>query len=157
MIRYLLTRLLAEAREMPVTVNDDSGALLLGALIKRMRDVDSRIESVRGLEKEPYLRGGNAVDAFFNAWRDKIGRRNKNDRSAKPAKPGATDVLQARINDYQNRKIAEENARQEAARREADRRTRRGGSAGLSGPPCGHRPGPWQRQHRRWRHPDGRP
>jgi hypothetical protein len=113
-----LTRLLDEARTMPAIVESDQQALLLGALIKRMRDVDARIESIRGLEKEPYLRGGNAVDSFFNAWRDKIGRRNKNDRAAKP---GATDVLQARINDYQNRKIAEENARREAEARETQR------------------------------------
>ena len=113
-----LTRLLDEARGMPAVVENDDQALLLGALIKRIRDVDSRIESIRTLEGEPYLRGKNAVDSFFFAWRDKIGRRNKNDRSAKP---GATDVLQARINDYQNRKIAEENARLEAARRETDR------------------------------------
>jgi hypothetical protein len=116
-----LDRLLDEARTMPAVVESDQQALLLGALIKRMRDVDARIESVRGLEKEPYLRGGNAVDSFFNAWRDKIGRRNKNDRSAKP---GATDVLQARINDYQNRKIAEENARREAEARETERLAR---------------------------------
>lgn len=116
-----LDRLLAEAREMPTIVESDEQALLLGALIKRMRDVDSRIESVRTLEGEPYLRGKNAVDSFFFAWRDKIGRRNKNDRSAKP---GATDVLQARINDYQNRKIAEENARREAEAREAEQKAR---------------------------------
>jgi flagellar biosynthesis GTPase FlhF len=113
-----MERLLDEARTMPTVVESDEQALLLGALIKRLRDVDSRIESVRTLEGEPYLRGKNAVDSFFFSWRDKIGRRNKNDRSAKP---GATDVLQARINDYQDRKIAEERARQEAARREADR------------------------------------
>ena len=109
--------LLAEAREMPKTVESDDTALKLGALIKRLRDSDSRIESVRTLEKEPYLRGGNAVDSFFNALRDKIGKRNKNDRAAAP---GAIDILQARINDYQERKIAEERARQEAARREAE-------------------------------------
>lgn len=113
-----LTRLLDEARTMPATVENDDQALLLGALIKRMRDVDARIESIRTLEGEPYLRGKNAVDSFFFAWRDKIGRRNKNDRSAKP---GATDVLQARINDYQNRKIAEENARREGEARETAR------------------------------------
>lgn len=110
--------LLAESEEMPVVVEDDAAALKLGALIKRMRDADTRAEGIRVAEGEPYLRGKNAVDSFFFAWRDKIGRRNKNDRSAKP---GATDVLQARINDYQNRKIAEENARLEAERREAAR------------------------------------
>ncbi len=116
-----LERLLDEARGMPLDVRSDAEALLLGALIKRMRDVDARIESVRTLEGEPYLRGKNAVDSFFFAWRDKIGRRNKNDRAAKP---GATDVLQARINDYQNRKIAEENAKREAEARETARLAR---------------------------------
>src|SRR5438445_285715 len=119
-ITTTLDRLLDEARTMPQTVTSDPEALLLGALIKRLRDVDARLESVRTLEKEPYLRGGNAIDSFFNVLRDKIGRRNKNDRSAKP---GATDVLQARINDYQERKIAAERARQETERREAERVT----------------------------------
>ena len=117
-ITSTLDRLLEEAGEMPRVVDSDDTALMLGALIKRLRDTDSRIESVRTLEGEPYLRGKNAVDSFFFALRDKIGRRNKNDRAAKP---GATDILQARINDYQERKIAEERARQEAARREAQR------------------------------------
>ena len=69
---------------MPAVVESDDQALLLGALIKRMRDVDARIESIRTLEGEPYLRGKNAVDQWFFALRDKLGRRNKNDRSAKP-------------------------------------------------------------------------
>lgn len=116
-VRATLDRLLAEAKLLPAVVNSDEDALLVGGVIKRLRDVDARIESVRTLEKEPYLRGGNAVDALLNGWRDLIGKRNKNDRSAKP---GATDELQARINDHQNRKIAEENARLLAERRAAD-------------------------------------
>lgn len=113
-----LESLLEEARQMPSRVDDDQTAVSIGALIKRLRDVDSRAESVRTLEGEPYLRGKNAVDSFFFALRDKIGRRNKSDRSAKP---GAIDILQARINDYQERKIAEERARLEAERREQER------------------------------------
>lgn len=117
-VTITLDGLLAEAREMPKEVKSDADALLLGALIKRLRDLDNRCESIRGLEKEPYLRGGNAVDSFFNAMRDRIGRRNKNDRKA-PA--GATDVLQARINEYQEQKIAEERARREAERLATER------------------------------------
>lgn len=110
-----LDLLLAEARELPDTVNSDEDAVKLGGVIKRMRDLDGRVEGVRVLEKEPYLRGGNAVDSFFLVMRDKIGRR------VRTAKAGAIDVLQARINDFQERKIAEERARAEAARREAER------------------------------------
>jgi hypothetical protein len=106
-----LDELINEIPKLPEKVTSDADALMVGALIKRMRDLDSRVESVRTLEKEPYLRGGNAVDSFFNAMRDIIGKRNKNDRKAKD---GYTDILQYRINDYQNQKLAEERARREA-------------------------------------------
>jgi len=106
-----LDELVNEIPKLPEKVSSDADALMVGALIKRMRDLDSRVESVRTLEKEPYLRGGNAVDSFFNAMRDMIGKRNKNDRKAKD---GYTDILQYRINDYQNQKLAEERARREA-------------------------------------------
>jgi chemotaxis protein histidine kinase CheA len=111
-----LDNLLAEAREMPKEVKSDADALMLGALIKRLRDLDGRCESIRGLEGEPYLRGKNAVDSFFFAMRDKIGRRNKTDRKSAA---GATDILQARINAYQEQKLAEERARREAEERAA--------------------------------------
>lgn len=113
-----LDELVNEIPKMPEPVTSDNEALTVGALIKRMRDLDSRVESVRTLEKEPYLRGGNAVDSFFNAMRDMIGKRNKNDRKAKD---GYTDLLQYRINDYQNKKIAEERAKREAERIAAER------------------------------------
>lgn len=111
-----LAELLAEAREMPKEVSSEADALMLGALIKRMRDLDGRAEGVRVLEKEPYLRGGNAVDSFFNSMRDKIGRRVKTDRKSAA---GAIDILQARINDFQERRLAEERARREAEERAA--------------------------------------
>ncbi len=113
-----MNALLDEAREMPKVVEDDDTALKLGALIKRLRDADSRIEGIRIMEGEPHLRSTNAINALFFGWRDKLGKRNKNDRSAKA---GAADILQARINDHQNRKIEEERARLEAERQEAAR------------------------------------
>jgi hypothetical protein len=116
-----LDSLLDEARLQPKVINSDQDALNSGAIIKRFRDLDGRVEAVRVLEKEPSLRIGNAVDGFFNALRDKIGKRNPRDRSAKP---GAADILQARINDYQDRKIAEEQARLEAQRLAAERAER---------------------------------
>lgn len=116
-----MEKLLAEAREQPREINTDDEALTAGALIKRLRDVDSRFENVRVVEGEPYLRATNAINAFFFGLRDKIGRRNKNDRKT-PA--GAIDILQARINDHQDRKIAEENARREVERQAAARAAR---------------------------------
>jgi len=113
-----LAEMLDQARALPSPIHNDEDALSSGALIKRFRDLDGRVEAVRVLEKEPYLRGGNAVDSFFNALRDKIGKRVKTDRSAKP---GAADVLQARINDYQDRKLAVERARLAAEQAEAAR------------------------------------
>jgi len=103
--------LVAESAKLPGDVASDSDALMIGALIKRLRDLDRRAESVRELEKEPYLRGGNAVDAFFNGLRDKIAKRNRNDRKAKN---GVADDLQSRIDVWQERKAAEERARREA-------------------------------------------
>jgi hypothetical protein len=46
--------------------------------------------------------------------RDRIGRRDKKDRKAAA---GATDILQARIDAYQEQKLAEERARREAEER----------------------------------------
>jgi hypothetical protein len=114
---------------MPKEVKTDADALMLGALIKRLRDLDGRCESVRTLEGEPYLRGKNAVDSFFFAMRDKIGRRNKNDRKAAA---GATDILQARINAYQEQKLAEERARREAEERAERERARKAAGGGRS-------------------------
>lgn len=120
-----LADLLQEARDIRTRVpkvESDEEALARGAIIKLLNDLDGRVEAVRVLEKEPYLRGGNAVDSMFNGWRDKIGRRNKNDRRSAA---GATDILQAEIDDYQDRKLAAEQARREAvarAEREAARK-----------------------------------
>lgn len=113
--------LLAEAREQPKEITTDDQALTSGAIIKRLRDGDARFENIRVVEGEPYLRATNAINAFFFGLRDRIGRRNKNDRKA-PA--GAIDILQARINDHQERKIAEERAQREMERQAAERAAR---------------------------------
>lgn len=113
-----LGNLLEEARAQPSIIEDDQQALNCGAVIKRFKDLDNRLENVRNVEGEPFLRSKNAVDAFFFALRDKIGRRNKNDRKATA---GAVDILQARINDHQDRKIAAERARLAAEQAERER------------------------------------
>lgn len=105
-----VTTLLEEARGKPVEVTTDAEALDVGSLIKRLRDADERAEAYRKAEGEPHLRAKNAVDQFFFAIRDKLGRRNKNDRSAKP---GAIDILQARVSAFLERKRIEEQARRD--------------------------------------------
>jgi len=113
-----LDELVDEIPKLSPKVLSDADALTRGALIKRFRDLDSRVESVRVLEKEPYLRGGNAVDSWFNSLRDRIAKRNRNDRKAQS---GYADVLQDEINVYQDAKIAEERARRAAEAQAAER------------------------------------
>jgi hypothetical protein len=120
--------LLVEARDLPKEIPDDTIKGRVASLIKRFRDTTARIEAFRVKEGEPYLRGKQAVDQFFFGMQDKCARRDKK------AKPGAADVLQQRLTDYdtkvlaaeqeRRRRIAEEEARvareaQERAAREA--------------------------------------
>ena len=51
-ITNVLTGLLAEARTLPAEVTTDEQALANGAVIKRLRDVDARLENHRVVEKE---------------------------------------------------------------------------------------------------------
>jgi hypothetical protein len=113
-----LNELLEDARQLPVKVSSDDMAVSLGAVIKNLRDQDKKLEGFREAEKQPFLRGCDAVDNFFFGLRDKIARRKKGDRSVKP---GAIDVLQARIDAWQDEKNAIERARLEAERAEMAR------------------------------------
>lgn len=107
--------LLAEAAALPERVEDDAMALTFGAVVKRIRDLDKRMESHREAEKAPHLRASNAIDQFFFHERDRLGRRAPRDR------PGAADILNARIGDHQQRKLA---AERERLRLEAEERAR---------------------------------
>lgn len=113
-----LDELLAEAAKRTVKVSSDDMAVERGSLIKRFGDLDKRLESHREAEKNPYWRACNAVDNFFFAMRDIIGKRDKKNRAAKP---GITDIMQGEIDEWQNFKIAEENARLAREKAEADR------------------------------------
>lgn len=110
-----VTSLLEEARNLPAAVDDDETLGTYAKLIKRLRDTAARVEAFRVKEKEPFLRGGNAVDGFFNGLAAKLARAKRTD------KPGALDVLAARVDSYMQRKLAEEQARRQAAAAEAAR------------------------------------
>lgn len=109
-----VTDQLDEARDLPTKIEDGDESMLakFAALIKRLRDTAGRIDSHHKKEKEPYLRGGQAVDQFFFALGIKLQRAKKADQ------PGAVDILMARFDDYMQRKLA---AEQLARQRELDR------------------------------------
>lgn len=121
-----VTELLTEARGLPKEVNDDETAGLVANVIRRMRDVFGRLEAFRQKEKEPYMRGAQAVDQYFFGLEEKIEKRKKTD------KDGAIDVLSARVHAHNQRKLAEERRRRdEEARiaREAEETARRAAEA----------------------------
>jgi hypothetical protein len=105
--------LLDEARALPPAVEDDETKGKYTSLIKRLRDQVKNLESYHAKEKQPYLRGGQAVDQKFFGLIEKLARR------VKTGKPGAADVLLARVTAYDDRREAEERAR---LQREADQR-----------------------------------
>lgn len=119
-IGYLntLNELSAEAEAKDVAIDDDETALKTGALIKRLRDLDKRVEETRVVEGEPWLRRKNACDAFFKGLRNIIQPEDKRERQTKP---GWIDRLQGRINVYQDRKEQAERERLERERLEQAR------------------------------------
>lgn len=110
---------LSEARELLIDQTDDSNMGTFARVIVRLRDVAARAVALHKKEKEPFLRGGEAVDQFFFGLADKLARRNRTN------KPGAADILQARVDSYVQAKAAAERAKreEEAQRaREAERK-----------------------------------
>lgn len=111
----IVEALLAEARAIPKTIEDEATKGKTTSIIKRLRDAAKAIDAFHSKEKQPYLRGGQAVDQFFFGLIDKCARR------AKGNNPGAADVLNVRLTDYDNRVLAAEQARR---KREADEQAR---------------------------------
>ena len=111
----IVAELLTEARDLPDRIEDDETQGKVATLIKKIRDQSKLLDAMHEKEKQPYLRGGQAVDQFFFGQMDKLARRAKTNRA------GAADILQARLTDYDTRKLAEEQARRRA---EAERQER---------------------------------
>ena len=118
--------LLEEARALPREIPDAATRELFPPLIKRIRDTRGKLEAFHKLEKEPYHRGGQAVDQKFFGLIDKLLRRDRKNN------PGAGDILGARLTDYDTKVLAAEQERrrleaEEAARvaREAQERAQR--------------------------------
>jgi hypothetical protein len=96
-------------------ITDPAGKEVVVNLIKRIRDVKTRIEALHGLEKQPHLRRGQGVDQFFFGVWDRLMKRDKKNRD------GIADVLGKILTDYDVRVLAEENERRRKAAEEAAR------------------------------------
>lgn len=99
--------LVASVSSLPLAIRSKEDLGLVSTAIVNMRDAAQRAEATRVAEKEPYLRSGQAVDAFFKGIADKLTR-------------AATD-LNRRVNDYQQAILAAERRRRDEEAREAAR------------------------------------
>lgn len=103
--------LIAEADRQPTVVNDDETMGQVADVARRLRDLTQRIDGIRKVEKEPHLRAEQAVDGFFFGLFSRVMRRNNTDNM------GAFDRLQKVVDDYNQRKLAEERRRRAEAER----------------------------------------
>lgn len=106
----------AAAIPLPIASNDDKA--VVAKTIKDLRDMKSRVEGVREIEKIPHLRRGQAVDQFFGSLRISLLKDNKRDQNA------IGDTLQAALTDYDNKLLAEEQERRRLAAERAAREAR---------------------------------
>lgn len=112
--------LLTLARSQPARINDDDdeAATAMGKVVRDMREHTDRLEAFRVAEKQPYKASADAVDQLFFENIEKLMRRNNKQ------KPGAADILQARINDFLERKRLAAIKRQEEERKAAEEKAR---------------------------------
>lgn len=113
-----VAELLDEARALPAVIEDDATKAKVTTLMKRLRDTAAKIDKIHTAEKEPYLRGGQAVDQFCFGLIGKLAKRATRDN------PGAYDILQRGLTDYDNKKLAEEQERRRIAAAEEARKAR---------------------------------
>lgn len=114
-----VTALLEEARAFPARIEDNETFGKGKDLVVRLRKAFDTLDGHREKEKAPHETRYTATNNWFFGWMEKLKRRNKN------AAAGAADIIYARVDDYNQKLLAAEEARrrQEAldARMEADR------------------------------------
>lgn len=88
-------------KDIPAILANDDDAGRVTDIIRDINGCNKKWETFRTAEKEPFLSGGRAVDAFFSRGSDIL----KN----------AKDVLSARLTNYQNAKAAEERRKRQEA------------------------------------------
>lgn len=99
--------LLIDAAKLPEKIADKADLGTVSRVVLKLRDTAKTAESAREAEKAPYLRGGQAVDAFFKALGVQLDK--------------TSIILNRRVNDYQQAQLAAERAARLAEQREAER------------------------------------
>jgi uncharacterized membrane protein YqiK len=103
-----VTEILDKARsEVPDEVTTDEELAIVNRTVVDMRDLTNRALTIHKSEKEPHLRRGQAGDQFFFGFRDRLKK--------------AMDVIGGRGDAYNQKKIADERAKRERERLEAER------------------------------------
>jgi hypothetical protein len=89
-----------DAEDLPLIVESTIDVATLSSMVIKLRDLAGRIASHHKAEKEPFLRGGTAVDNFFLKPKEKLNGKRKE--------------LESRVDVFQQRKLAEERAKRAA-------------------------------------------
>lgn len=97
--------LLDKARTLPTTVESEEQLAAFAESIRDIRAHHKHVEGLRIIEKEPFLKGGAAVDGWFGAIKDRLSK--------------AIKILSLRVDNYQAEKIEREREARKAAEREA--------------------------------------
>lgn len=97
--------LLATTAKFPTKVANKADLGTFSHAVVAMRDTVNRSKAFHKKEKEPYLRGGQAVDSFFFGLNEELARR--------------MSTLEAAVNAYQQAILAEERRQREIANRKA--------------------------------------
>lgn len=99
-----IEKVAGRANEAPKRIKTDDDLDKVGVIVKDARELLKKVEAARKEEKDPYLKAGREIDAFFKKMTDRLDR--------------ISEALQERANEYQREKAAE-------ARRKAEEEARR--------------------------------
>ena len=96
------------AAKLPSSVTSRDDVATVSEYVIRLKDLKGQIEHHRVAEKEPYLRGGTIIDAFFKSMVDVVEPLRRK--------------LAARVDDYKQEQLRIERLEREALAREARKR-----------------------------------
>jgi flagellar biosynthesis GTPase FlhF len=99
---------LGQGGMLPHTVEGPEDVAAVSSHAVKLRDLKARAEAARVAEKEPHLRAGEVVDAFFKTPQEKL--------------EGLRRVLSSSVDAYKQAQLRAERERREAEAREARRR-----------------------------------
>src|SRR5436190_3022744 len=99
---------IAEASALPPTVEGPEDVATVSSQAVKLRDLKARAEAARVVEKEPHLRAGEVVDAFFKTPQERLEQVRR--------------VLSVSVDSYKQMQLRAERERREQEAREARRR-----------------------------------